>query len=146
CRRSRKTVAGAVGLICAARLSPCVTYIPRLPITASNSIPITNTFVNPLEAPVRLYLSAVGRSRNFSYSLWMTPLVGKILGGTRLARSLVSAERGFQRGHELNESAYAPIADIRADVMNVSEVPRGDICSAANCCLLDHLVGALLKR
>jgi hypothetical protein len=43
-------------------------------------------------------------------------------------------------------SALAPIADIPLPFRNRRVVPQGDICSAANCILFDHLVGAAEQR
>ena len=53
------------------------------------------------------------------------------------------------RSKALNEhmsSGFAPRADIVAACRHVRFVPIADISSAANCTLLDHLVGAGKKR
>ena len=41
-----------------------------------------------------------------------------------------------------DRSAVPRTADIGERGWHVAVVPRGDICSAANCSLFDHLVGA----
>ena len=43
--------------------------------------------------------------------------------------------------NEHMSAALPPIADIAQHDCDDREVPKGDICSAANCILFDHLIG-----
>src|SRR5882762_9717989 len=54
CRRSRKAVAAAFGLICAARLSPCVTYIAATPPPKRHRSSLPATFPSPIRYARRI--------------------------------------------------------------------------------------------